>query len=117
MAMLDVDDANEHHSKKESKYRTMIRVPLSFDSGLIRELNDELRLLWKKYHVFDGYVLKHVRLQFSMQINASLRQLLVRTKPPRRFLVDAIVDPPLAIQRLPMIASTTNEHCDSYLPE
>jgi hypothetical protein len=105
MAMLDVDDASEHHSKKANEYRTMIRVPLSFDSGLIRKLNDELRLLWKKHYVYDGSVLKHVRLQFAMQLNASLRQLLVRTKPPRQLLVD----PSTTIRQASVNASTTNK--------
>jgi hypothetical protein len=54
--------------------------------------------------------LKHVRSQFTMHINASLRQLLVKTQPPRPFLINAIVEHLTAIQRSPVIFSTTDKH-------
>jgi hypothetical protein len=51
MIMPDVDGCREHHSNDQSENRNMIRVPSSFDSGLIMKLSNELKFLWNKNYL------------------------------------------------------------------
>jgi hypothetical protein len=57
------------------------------------KFQQELRLLWKKYYIYQGSPMIHVRLQIGTRSNKSLCQLLVKKKPPKHVLTNmAIID-------------------------
>jgi hypothetical protein len=65
-----------------------INVHFTFESGPMSKFQRELRLLWKKYYIYKGSPVSHVRLQIGTRSNKSRCQLFMKKKLPKHILTN-----------------------------
>ena len=66
--------------------KKLLMVPHTFESGPSMEFKRHFRQLWTKYYVYEGSLVRDVRVMITALCNPSLNKLLVRKKPPASLL-------------------------------
>lgn len=86
--MLNTRELGEAEDQVAEKVwnKKIIWLPHTFESGPLLNLKREFRQLWATSYVYQGSVMKDVRLVMTTLSNPSLNDLLVRKKPSRLLL-------------------------------
>lgn len=78
------ENQQQNSNKKE------IRVYITFESGPVLRFTRELKRLWDKHYRHNNPLMKNVLLKIGTRSNKNLNQLLVKKKPPKAMLTNAI---------------------------
>ncbi|CAF3717848.1 unnamed protein product [Rotaria sp. Silwood1] len=67
-----------------------IFVHFTFESGPMLNFKQELKNLWKKHYIDNNPIKHNIRLKIGTRSNKNLNQLLVKKKPPKAMLMNAV---------------------------
>ena len=63
-----------------------IRIPFTFETGPLLQIQRQLEQLWQKFYRNQGSSKNHIHLKIQTRTNKSLSQLLTTPKPSRSLL-------------------------------
>jgi hypothetical protein len=80
------EDKDQLVKRQQLWNKKILLLPYTFKSGPLLNFKREFRQLWAKSYVYQGSVMKNVRLVMTTLSNSSLNGLLVHRKPSRLLL-------------------------------